>query len=154
MFIAGLAGIIPKGQSVIYVSKQFQLYGVSSKTLTGQLKNRTNSDVCIETLTLYVSTNKQTNDIEYEYLTYHDIIVPASGVYDFYQTGIRNTYSNVSLSNCVIDGKKCSLEYSSDETFIENDYLAISCLIGGGFLIILSILVFVDYLIKKKEVKY
>lgn len=43
MFIAGLAGIIPKGQSVIYVSKQFQLYGVSSKTLTGQLKNRTNS---------------------------------------------------------------------------------------------------------------
>lgn len=87
-------------------------------------------------------------------MTYHDIIVPASGVYDFYQTGIRNTYSNVSLSNCVIDGKKCSLEYSSDETFIENDYLAISCLIGGGFLIILSILVFVDYLIKKKEVKY
>lgn len=161
MFVAGITGLTSRKRDYnqpIYISQEFELYGETSKTIIGQLKNRTNLDVNIETLSIYISTHKQGNKIYYDNLTYKNIVVPANGVYDFKQTGIHESFYYVSLSYCIINGERCSIKYSSDGITFENSKnqysKSILFLIGGVILLGLSVFIIIDYFVKKEKIRY
>ena len=156
---AGIAGISDRTTTYnepIYISKELEIITESdgSKTVVGQLKNRTAQDVEIGLCKIRLSDNGN----YYSMLDLKSITIPANGVYDIRSTHINRTFTNASISRCEIAGVEIDLKYSEDGKVFDysssNHKTSTWFLIGGVSLLLCSVAIVLNYYIKKKTIKY
>ena len=119
----------------VYISNEFEVLGYSTYTITGELTNRTNSDVVIERLEITL-TGKKGNTSLLAYYTMSNITVPANSSYQIYSPGNMFRYENgriaasgelnsARISDCVINSESVELKKFDGKNFVEQDFNAI-----------------------------
>lgn len=155
---AGIATYSEKDNynSPVYISRDFTVSCTDTYTVSGQLTNRTNQDVCIDTLVIRLSgSNSKTT--YYANVSKSNLIVPANSSVNIYQSNVKYTaglLTNAHVSKCDINGTNYNLKYSSDGTNFSYDSksssTSIIMLICGACLLFISSCIFISFLIRKK----
>lgn len=146
----------------IYISKELEVNGYSSYTVTGELTNYTNNTVIIEKLEISIYGYK--NKVLYvarPRLTIYDIIIDANSTYSIYESDLvysqdgmvyaKGELTDANISDCIINGESVELKKFEAGYFISqrtssNGYIIY--LIVGSIAITMSVAIIIFKIVK------
>lgn len=158
LFLAGLLGKINQSQEYvapIYISQKLTLVSGSndSKRLIGELTNRTEQDITISVLNVYLSNNEKSNNL-YNTLNLTNIVISANSNHQLEMDGLNRVFEIARVTKCVINGTDYKLKFSNDGIVFEADEGASSrdtiFIIIGSILLGLTVYILIDSFIIKK----